>query len=231
VKTNKPETAAKPLAIIYSRVSTIRQSETGHSLDSQESNLVMNAEREGYEVEVLREVASGGRDTRPQLNKALAMLNTGKASALYVASIDRLARSTKHALAISEQSVKNSWRLVVENIGADTATTQGKFMFQLMAVIAELENNLISDRVKKQHLSRQQRGIVWGVHQGFNGNLDPVARGFIIAMAGQGLSLRQISKGLEEAGYKTATGKTTWQPRTIKQILESPQTQVMLQAA
>lgn len=222
---------AKPRAVVYCRVSTIRQSETGHSLDSQETQLVKLAEAEGYEVEIFREVAKGGRDTRPKLKQALVELNSGKTQALFVASIDRLARSTKHALAIAEQSNKNSWRLVVENIGADTASTQGKFIFQLMAVIAELENNMISDRVKRQHHSRRQRGIVWGVDEGYKGNLDPMARGFILAMREQGLPLRKIQEALEAQGYKTATGKSTWQPRTIKQILDSPQTKALQQAA
>jgi DNA invertase Pin-like site-specific DNA recombinase len=224
-KTNKPR------AIVYCRVSTIRQSETGHSLDSQETNLVKMAEAEGYEVEIFREVAKGGRDTRPKLKRALLELNTGTTQALFVASIDRLARSTKHALAIAEQSNKNSWRLVVENIGADTASTQGKFIFQLMAVIAELENNMISDRVKRQHQAKRERGIVWGVDEGYKGNLDPMIRGFILAMREQGLSMREIQKACEDMGYKTATGKTSWQPRTIKQILDSPQTRVLAQVA
>jgi len=221
----------KPRAIVYCRVSTIRQSETGHSLDSQETQLAKMAEAEGYEVEIFREVANGGRDTRPKLKRALLELNTGTTQALFVASIDRLARSTKHALAIAEQSNKASWRLVVENIGADTATTQGKFMFQLMAVIAELENNMISDRVKRQHQARRDRGVVWGVDQGYKGRLDPVIRGFIVAMREQGLTMREIQKACEDMGYKTATGKTTWQPRTIKQILDSPQSQQYKQAA
>jgi len=224
-KTNKPR------AIVYCRVSTIRQSETGHSLDSQETQLAKMAEAEGYEVEIFREVAKGGRDTRPKLKRALLELNTGITQALFVASIDRLARSTKHALAIAEQSNKASWRLVVENIGADTATTQGKFMFQLMAVIAELENNMISDRVKRQHQARRDRGVVWGVDQGYKGRLDPVIRGFIVSMREQGLTMREIQKACEDMGYKTATGKTTWQPRTIKQILDSPQSQQYKQAA
>lgn len=221
----------KPRAIVYCRVSTIRQSETGHSLDSQETNLVKMAEAEGYEVEIFREVAKGGRDTRPKLKQALLELNIGFSQALFVASIDRLARSTKHALAIAEQSTKASWRLVVENIGADTATTQGKFMFQLMAVIAELENNMISDRVKRQHQARRDRGVVWGVDQGYKGNLDPSIRGFIVAMREQGLTMREIQKACEDLGYKTATGKTTWQPRTIKQILDSPQSEQYRKAA
>ena len=67
----------KNRAIIYARVSTNRQSETGHSLDSQTQRLVSEAEAQGYEVELVAEVGSGKRDTRPKLLAALADLKAG----------------------------------------------------------------------------------------------------------------------------------------------------------
>jgi DNA invertase Pin-like site-specific DNA recombinase len=223
-------TAAKQTAIIYLRVSTNRQSETGHSLENQERQLAAYADSQGYQVEIFPEIASGGRDTRPQLKRALDLLNAGEAQALFVVSIDRLARSTKHALSVIEQATKNKWRLVVANIGADTSNTQGRFIFQLMAVIAELENNLISDRVKRQHEARRERGIVWGIDQGFKGNLDPEIRAEILFLNSLELSLRQIAADLEAKGYQTPNGGK-WHAQTIKAILNSPQTQALKQAA
>jgi DNA invertase Pin-like site-specific DNA recombinase len=220
-------TTEKPRAIIYARVSTIRQGEQGHSLDNQERQLIATAEAQGYQVEIFREIASGGRDTRPQLKKALAQLNTGEANALFVASIDRLARSTKHALAIIDQATKHSWRLAVSNIGADTATSQGRFIFQLMAVVAELENNLISDRVKRQHEARRERGITWGLDQGFKGQLEQTTRQLIRDLASLDLSLHEIARELEAREIKTARGLDKWHAQSVKSILNSPQTKVL----
>lgn len=217
----------KPVAIIYTRVSTNRQSETGHSLDSQERQLITYAEAQGYQVELFSEVASGGRDTRPQLKRALEQLNAGEAAALFVASIDRLARSTKHALAVIDQATKKNWRLVVANIGADTTSTQGRFTFQLMAVVAELENNLISDRVKRQHQARRERGITWGIDQGYKGQLDELVRQTIKDLAALDLSLHQIARELESKEMKTARGLSKWHAQSVKSILNSPQTKAL----
>lgn len=220
-------TTSQPIAIIYSRVSTLRQGEQGHSLDTQERHLESYAEAQGYQVKIYREIASGSRDTRPELRQALEQLNAGKAQALFVASTDRLARSTKHTLEILDQAVKNKWRLVVSNLGADTETSQGRFVFQLFAVVAELENNLISDRVKRQHQARRERGITWGVDQGFKGQLEIETRKLIKKLQALDLSLHQIARELERQQIKTARGLTKWHAQSVKAILNSPQTQAL----
>ena len=58
-------------AIIYARVSTNRQGEFGHSLDSQTERLLAEATRQGYEAEIRTEIGSGKRDTRPELLRTL----------------------------------------------------------------------------------------------------------------------------------------------------------------
>jgi site-specific DNA recombinase len=214
-------------AIIYARVSTIRQGEQGHSLDSQERQLIATAEAQGYQVEILREIASGGRDTRPLLKQALAQLNSGEAKALYVVSLDRLARSTKNALLILEQATKNKWRLAISSMGADTTTSQGRAMFQMLAVMAEFENALISDRVKRQHEARRERGITWGIDQGYKGKLDDLVRQTIKDLASLDLSLHQIARELEAKQMKTARGLSKWHAQSVKAILNSPQTKAL----
>lgn len=220
-------TTAPGKAIIYARVSTIRQGEQGHSLDSQERQLIATAEAQGYQVEIVREIASGGRDTRPLLKQALTQLNAGEAKALFVVSLDRLARSTKNALLILEQATKNKWRLAISSMGADTTTSQGRAMFQMLAVMAEFENALISDRVKRQHEARRERGITWGIDQGYKGQLDELVRQTIKDLASQDLSLHQIARELEAKEMKTARGLSKWHAQSVKAILNSPQTRAM----
>ena len=211
-------------AIIYARVSTNRQSENGHSLESQTQRLVSEAEAQGYEVELVAEVGSGKRDTRPKLLAALADLKAGKAQALFVLDLDRLARSPQNALEIADKAKKQNWRLVIVSLGADTATPAGQFVFGIMAMLAQLESRLTSERVLRQHEARRERGIIWGVDEGYKGELDLATRRFIKHKAEElKLSLRQICKELTAEGYKTPKGGL-WYPQTIKAILESPQT-------
>jgi DNA invertase Pin-like site-specific DNA recombinase len=220
----------KSKAIIYARVSTNRQSETGHSLDSQTQRLVSEAEAQGYEVELVAEVGSGKRDTRPKLLAALADLKAGKAQALFVLDLDRLARSPQNALEIADKAKKQNWRLVIVSLGADTATPAGQFVFGIMAMLAQLESRLTSERVLRQHEHRREQGIIWGVDKGYKGELDLKTRKFIKKLAAEELSLREIAKRLTAEGHKTPKGGL-WYPQTVKAILESPQTKHLTKVA
>ena len=213
-------------AIMYARVSTNRQGEFGHSLDSQTERLLAEATRQGYEAEIRTEIGSGKRDTRPELLRTLEDLKAGKAQALFCLDIDRLARSTRNALEIYETAKKQNWRLVIVSLGLDTATPAGEFTFGIMAMLAQLESRLTSERVIRQHEARRQRGIIWGVDQGYKGNLNSQTRKKIAQLNSKGLSLREIAKELTRLGHFPPKGGL-WYPATIKAILESPQTELI----
>lgn len=218
---------SEKIALLYARVSTNRQVETGHSLDSQSALLVKRAEAEGYKVELVLESGSGRNNNRPKLNEALDRLNAGKAQALFVLDMDRLARSTIHALGIVAQAQRNGWRLVIASLSIDTESANSKLTLGMFALFAEFESDLISERVKRQHQARRDRGITWGVDEGFKGNLDPKARTLIIKSRNSGKSLRAIVQELEAKGYNTPKGGK-WQPNTIRTILLSPQSKPLV---
>jgi DNA invertase Pin-like site-specific DNA recombinase len=218
---------SKGIALAYVRVSTNRQEATGHSLDSQTAILTALAEAEGYAVEVVTEVGSGRSASRPKLTEALERLNRGKAQALFAVDIDRLARSTIHLLQIAEASKRRAWRLVISSANIDTATPQGEIMLTMLAGFAQYESRMIGQRVERQHQARRDRGIVWGVDQGFKGNLNPQTRALVAQLANEGLSLRQIANQLKSNNLPTPNGGEWW-PATIKSILESPQTKELL---
>jgi DNA invertase Pin-like site-specific DNA recombinase len=217
----KEQENSQPIALIYARVSTDRQRETGHSLDSQSTLLIKRAEADGYRVEIITENGSGRNTRRPLLIKAIERLNKGQAAALYVLDIDRLARSARHLLEIAETAQRKGWRLVISTLNIDTSTSQGKMSLTMFAAFAEFESDVISDRVKRQHEARRERGITWGVEQGAKPELDLKTRRQIIRERRQGKSLRAIAKGLEAKEIPTARGGK-WHAATIRAIIESP---------
>lgn len=217
----------KPLALAYVRVSTNRQENNGHSVESQTAILTAQALAEGYEVEVITEVGSGRRSSRPKLLEALIRLNKGEAAALFALDIDRLARSVTHLAEILETSKRKKWRLVIASANIDTGTPQGELFVGLLAQFAQFESRIIGQRVERQHQARRDRGIIWGKDQGFKGNLNPEARVTIAELANEGKSLRAIANELEVRGFQTSRGGQWW-PATIKAILESPQTAPLL---
>lgn len=215
----------KPLALLYARVSTGRQADTGHSLDSQPVILTQAAQAAGFRVEVLTETGSGRRASRPVLSEALDRLKHGEAQALYAVDIDRLARSTQHLLEIANAAKRQGWRLVITSAdGIDTASPAGELALTVYAAAAQFESRMISERVKRQHEARRARGEVWGVTAGCRSALPVEVRERIVREHEAGASLRAIANGLIADGIPTARGGV-WAAATVRAILSSPASQ------
>jgi DNA invertase Pin-like site-specific DNA recombinase len=223
MQTNSPlAVTSKPLALLYVRVSTNRQAKTGHSKDTQPALLTEAAERDGYQVQIVTETGSGRNTARPGLNSALAKLAKGEAQALYALDTDRLARSTMHLLEIAQRSLKESWRLVITSANVDTSTPAGEAFLTMAAAFAQFESRMISERVKRQHQARRDRGEVWGVTSGMKSSLPKETRELILSLRSEGLTLQQIADSLTAQAVVTVQGGP-WYPSTIQRVLKSPQ--------
>ena len=220
----------KGLAIVYARVSTNRQGETGHSLKGQADKLTALAIEQGYQVEIVSEIGSGRKASRPKLIEAIEKLNRKEAQALFALDLDRLARSTKHALEIADTAQKKKWRLVISTLDLDTATPVGEMLLGQLAIFAQFESRMTSERVKRQHEARRARGIVWGIHQGYKGELKLKTRKLILELASAGIGLGTISKELTKLNHETPRGGE-WHKASIRAILNSPQTQALASKA
>lgn len=220
---------SKPLAILYVRVSTNRQAKTGHSIDSQPTLLTEAAEREGYRVEVVTETGSGRNTARPALNSALQRLAKGEAQALYALDTDRLARSTMHLLQIAQLATRQGWRLVITSAQVDTSTPGGEMFLTMLAGFAQFESRMISERVKRQHQARRERGEVWGLTMGTTSKLPKETRDLILSLRAEGTPLAKIAEQLTAQGVPTASGGA-WYPSTISRVLNSPQTKALIAA-
>ncbi|MNW41177.1 DNA-invertase hin [compost metagenome] len=122
------------MRIAYARVSTADQ-----SLDLQMDAL----KKFGYD-RIFMEKASGGKDDRPELGKALEMLREGDTFIVY--KLDRLARSTLKLIETLDQLNKKGVEFVSLSDNIDTSTAAGKAMFGVMAVFAEFERSIIRER-------------------------------------------------------------------------------------
>ncbi|WP_164751819.1 recombinase family protein, partial [Paenibacillus validus] len=122
------------MKIAYARVSTADQ-----SLDLQIDAL----KKYGFE-KIYTEKASGGKDDRPELAKALDNLRPGDTFIVY--KLDRLARSTQKLFDVLFQLNKNGIEFVSLSDKIDTSTAAGKALFGIMAVFAEFERDIIRER-------------------------------------------------------------------------------------
>ena len=158
------------------------------------------------------------QNIRPVLRQALEDLDTGKAKALFVTRLDRLARSTRDFLSIVDRSHKYGWRLALLDLGLDTGTYQGRFVVTIMSAMAEMERGMISMRQKDVHKDRRDNGKVWGVDLGPLPKTNEDVRSRILTERSLGVSYKDIAEKLNSEGVSTALGGKKWYASTVRHV-------------
>ena len=105
---------------------------------------------------LFEEHASGSDRDRPVLAQALAHVKTG--DTLVVVSLDRLARSLAHLLAVIETLQARSAFFRSLRDPVDTASPQGLFTLQVLGAAAQLERALIRERTRSGMRAAAARG-------------------------------------------------------------------------
>jgi DNA invertase Pin-like site-specific DNA recombinase len=136
----------------YGRVSTADQN-PAHQLDA----LI----RAGVaERDVHIDTASGAKASRPKLDLVLALLRAG--DTLVITRLDRLSRSVLHLVTLGAQLRESDIGLKVTEQGIDTSTPEGRAMFGMLAVLAELQRELIVANTRDGLAAARARGRVGG---------------------------------------------------------------------
>jgi DNA invertase Pin-like site-specific DNA recombinase len=137
------------MLIGYARVSTI----------DQDSALQLDALAAAGCERIFEEKASGAKEDRPELTRALDHMRKG--DVLVVWKLDRLARSLKQLVLVLEA-------LGVRGIGfrclapaIDTTTPEGRLLYSITGAFAEFEREIIRQRTRaglKAALARGRKG-------------------------------------------------------------------------
>ena len=146
--------------VLYGRVSTAQQALDGISLAAQRDRLNAWASAHAYRVIAHESDAgiSGKRaDNRPGVQAAITLACEHKA-ALVVYSLSRLGRSTQDILAIADRLDRAGADLVSVSESIDTTNAAGKMVFRLLAVLAEFERDLASERTRAALAHKRRRG-------------------------------------------------------------------------
>jgi DNA invertase Pin-like site-specific DNA recombinase len=134
------------MRIAYARVSTDQQ-----LLDRQLDAL----EKTGYD-QLIQEKMTGTKKDREGLNLLMATAREG--DTVIVESISRLGRNTLDILTTVKELGDKGVIFVSLKENMDTTTDTGKAMLGMMAVIAQLERDMIVSRVKEGLESAKKRG-------------------------------------------------------------------------
>jgi DNA invertase Pin-like site-specific DNA recombinase len=136
----------------YARVSTADQN-PDHQIDAL---LRAGVDRTNIHLDT----ASGAKASRPKLDLVLQLLREG--DTLKVTRLDRLSRSVLHLVTLGADLRTREIGLHVIEQGIDTETIEGRAMFGMLSVLAELQRELIVANTMDGLASARARGRVGG---------------------------------------------------------------------
>jgi DNA invertase Pin-like site-specific DNA recombinase len=129
---------------IYTRVSTVDQHPETQILD-----LRQMAQQRGYQiVGEYTDKITGTKAKRPGLDEMLRDARRGQFDVVLVWASDRLARSVRHFLEVLDELNHLGIEFLSFRENIDTAGPLGRAVVVIIGAIAELERNLIVERVR-----------------------------------------------------------------------------------
>ncbi len=151
-------------AVIYARVSSREQEETGYSLDAQEKLLSEYARQKGLEVAKVFRVSesASGKQIRIVFEEMLRYTSTHRVSVVLCEKIDRLTRNLKDAATVSDwiqQNPERELHFVKENFIVNRNTrAHENLVWDMKVAIARFYTNNLSEEVKKGQKEKIAQG-------------------------------------------------------------------------
>jgi putative DNA-invertase from lambdoid prophage Rac len=141
---------------LYQRVSTYDQSTA-----SQRDIIIQYANQHGFEYDLYDEVESTRR-TRPVKQALLQKLRNGEYVGCIVYKIDRWARSSTELILEIKELVDKGIAFISVSDNLDFSNATGRLHFQILAVFAEFERSLISDRTRSALSALKRKNEIEG---------------------------------------------------------------------
>jgi len=187
-----------PRVALYARVST-----TDQSTDSQLLDLRKYVSDRGWQIyrEFVDEGISGTKDSRPALDQLMDDARKRKFDVVLVWRFDRFARSTRHLINALEEFKNLGIDFVSFQENIDTSSPLGSAIFTIISAVAQLERDVIAERVKAGLRRAKESGRKLGRPR-VAADADKIA-----ALRAQGRSWREIA---EELGISKGTAQRTF---------------------
>lgn len=171
---------------IYARVSTDKQ-----DTDMQMTDLRRLCELKKMEIykEYIDTGFSGSKESRPALDELMDDALKCKFDVVLVWKFDRFARSSMHLMKALEQFNVKGVQFISYTENIDTGTSMGQAMFTIIGAMAQLERDIIRERVRAGIRRAKEKGVKFGRK---SLNVDP--KDVIYLRDTEKLSIRQIAK-------------------------------------
>lgn len=234
--------------VLYVRVSTTAQGESGTSLADQLAACQAKAQQLNLPVvAVCDDVQSGADLLRPGLQKALGILESGTADTLICYDLSRYSRDSEHQQAIRKRISRAGGKLVLCTLDiGDGTSPESALTFGVSGVFAEYERLKTRERTMKGRIARARQGVqpcrTWAPYGYHIVTRQDVMRGdYSLEQLGQyiiveehaavvrelyrrfnaGASLRGLVLWLHEQGIAAPRGGRQWQFAVVRQILSN----------
>lgn len=173
------------ISAVYIRVSTEQQ-----NINMQEHDIDEYIKRSNFTLfdKYIDQGISGSKEDRPELSRLMSDARLKKFDVLIVWKLDRLGRSVKQIVNNVEELKQLGIDFISLRDSFDTGTPQGKFFFHIISAFAELEREIIKERVKAGLEDAKRRGKKLGRPEK-KANIE-----LLISLRQSGLSLRQIAE-------------------------------------
>jgi DNA invertase Pin-like site-specific DNA recombinase len=141
----------------------VRVSHDSQTVENQLLVLTAVAQRSGWEIvhTFSDEGISGAkaRDKRPGYNALLMAIARREVQIVAAWSVDRLGRSLPDLVSFLGDIQAKGCDLYLHQQAIDTSTPSGRMLFQMLAVFAEFERQLVISRVRASHARARAAGV------------------------------------------------------------------------
>jgi peptidoglycan hydrolase-like protein with peptidoglycan-binding domain/DNA invertase Pin-like site-specific DNA recombinase len=169
-------------------------------------------------AELVRDVetAGGGSLKRPGLTYAVDRVAKGEASCIVVAELSRLSNSAAELSRVLEWVARSGGRLVVLDVGLDTASDAGRIAANSLVRVGSWERRRVLERTRKGLAAARARrtSAGWPAVEDV-----PALKQRILDMRSEGLTLQGIADQLNEDGVPTLRGGQLWRPSSVQAAL------------
>src|SRR5271157_5316974 len=153
-----PDVSTPIRAAIYARVST-----TDQSAESQLRDLRQYVAARGMDAtEYVDTGYSGAKQSRPALDRLVEDTRKRRIDCVVVWRFDRFARSTKHLLLALEEFRSLGIQFISYQENIDTTSPLGQALFTIVSAVAQLERELIRERVRAGLRNARAKGKKFG---------------------------------------------------------------------
>lgn len=209
-------------AVLYTRVSTDQQAQSGLGLEAQLAACQKVAELRGLEViGVETDMAISGKDDitrRPGLTRLLQLAGAKEDVAVIVYSLSRLSRRQRLTWDLLDDRGEHRLKVISATEPFDTSTPMGRAMLGMLAVWAQLEADMCGERTRAALQAKKAQGKRLGPPTTAQKNPETVRQIQELFASGRFPTVTALLAEVQRLGIKTNRGGR-WHRTSLGRVL------------